>query len=161
MCYNDIYIYILRERREREITHALGVKERRYKTWYIYRIKSVPVAKKMCHRCSQDKPTTEFYKAVRNKDGLHSYCKTCTKEYYLSLYEDAKGKDLAHRSYRKQADRLGVKPQERFRQPDRRLSALSVPTAGRLLPPQSLLQRRLLHLVHHVYTQTQRTGQCP
>ena len=32
---------------------------------------------KCCRRCGIEKPTSEFYKEKRNKDGLHSYCKSC------------------------------------------------------------------------------------
>lgn len=32
---------------------------------------------KVCRRCQEEKPTTEYYKNKYNKDRLQSYCKTC------------------------------------------------------------------------------------
>ena len=41
---------------------------------------------KLCKRCNEIKPVTEYSKAPRNKDGLVSYCKPCVslraKEYW-------------------------------------------------------------------------------
>lgn len=36
---------------------------------------------KFCNTCKQTKATSEFYKASRERDGLQSKCKQCTKEY--------------------------------------------------------------------------------
>ena len=36
---------------------------------------------KMCLKCEEAKPISEFYKDKKAKDGLHSYCKSCVKEY--------------------------------------------------------------------------------
>lgn len=36
---------------------------------------------KYCHKCEQEKPTTEFYKDKRRKDGLTPYCKPCHCSY--------------------------------------------------------------------------------
>lgn len=35
---------------------------------------------KKCPGCKQVKPSSDFYKAAKNKDGLQSYCKICKKE---------------------------------------------------------------------------------
>lgn len=35
---------------------------------------------KVCSQCSEKKKPREFFKDVRNLSGLHSECKTCTKE---------------------------------------------------------------------------------
>lgn len=35
---------------------------------------------KTCCHCKQDKPTTEFHKNVRAKDGLRAQCRACTKK---------------------------------------------------------------------------------
>lgn len=32
-----------------------------------------------CVRCGETKPASEFYKDKKTKDGLHSYCKDCSK----------------------------------------------------------------------------------
>lgn len=36
---------------------------------------------KRCPRCKQTKPTSEFGKDRRNKDGLNLYCRSCKKQY--------------------------------------------------------------------------------
>lgn len=41
---------------------------------------------KRCALCKSEKPTTEFYKAPRNKDGLYSYCKSCSAA-KMSVYQ--------------------------------------------------------------------------
>lgn len=33
-----------------------------------------------CSRCGIDKPTTEFHKASRRRDGLQTWCKICQRE---------------------------------------------------------------------------------
>lgn len=35
---------------------------------------------KRCIRCKEEKSTTEFYNQKSSKDGLHPYCKLCSKE---------------------------------------------------------------------------------
>jgi adenine-specific DNA methylase len=35
------------------------------------------VESKQCRHCGVEKPASEFYPAIRNRDGLHSYCKPC------------------------------------------------------------------------------------
>jgi hypothetical protein len=34
---------------------------------------------KICVRCKEVKPISEFHKNSRSSDGLHSYCKDCNK----------------------------------------------------------------------------------
>lgn len=42
---------------------------------------------KVCAKCKQEKSKSEFYKQARSKDGLHSYCKACTKGISKANYE--------------------------------------------------------------------------
>ena len=35
---------------------------------------------KKCAKCGNEYPVTEFYKNIKNKDGLQSYCKKCKAE---------------------------------------------------------------------------------
>ena len=37
---------------------------------------------KVCARCTEAKPLSEFNKSGRNRDGFHSYCRDCHKEHY-------------------------------------------------------------------------------
>lgn len=37
--------------------------------------------KKICHKCNKEKELSEFFKDNRYKDGLHSWCKDCRREY--------------------------------------------------------------------------------
>ncbi len=39
------------------------------------------MVKKQCTKCKIEKDFTEFNKNKRTKDGLHSQCKQCKKEY--------------------------------------------------------------------------------
>jgi len=43
--------------------------------WVMVRL--VNMGMKKCTKCDSDKPLTEFYKAVRMKDGYQSSCKSC------------------------------------------------------------------------------------
>jgi late competence protein required for DNA uptake (superfamily II DNA/RNA helicase) len=36
--------------------------------------------KKVCKRCNDEKPVSEFYHTITTKDGLQSYCKVCCNE---------------------------------------------------------------------------------
>ena len=36
---------------------------------------------KQCAKCKQDKTVDHYYKQIRNKDNLYSYCKQCHNEY--------------------------------------------------------------------------------
>jgi len=42
---------------------------------------------KVCGKCKQTKPTTEFSKCKANSDGLQTKCKQCVNEYHL-LFKD-------------------------------------------------------------------------
>lgn len=37
---------------------------------------------KTCTRCGESKGTSEFNRSARNADGLHSYCRDCSKAHY-------------------------------------------------------------------------------
>ena len=56
---------------------------------------------KVCVRCKESKPLTEFSKDRRNKDGLNKYCRACKKFYNDAQKEyrkNACGKDDSSRS---------------------------------------------------------------
>lgn len=36
---------------------------------------------KICSTCHKEQPISEFYKKIRNKDGLDTVCKNCNREY--------------------------------------------------------------------------------
>lgn len=58
------------------------------------RTDSVPL-QKICFRCKISKPSEDFYKNLRNKDGLSTYCKICKNEYtkeYVATHEETKRK---------------------------------------------------------------------
>lgn len=59
---------------------------------------------KKCARCGQLKPNEEFYKYVKNKDGLMSYCKKCTKEKSSAYSKTGKGKKSLFIANKKMAD---------------------------------------------------------
>lgn len=48
---------------------------------------------KPCSRCKIDKPIEVFQKRSRSKDGLSSYCDSCTKELYRSKYSKSRIKN--------------------------------------------------------------------
>jgi hypothetical protein len=52
-----------------------------------------------------EKPISEFHKNFRNKDGLHSYCKTCNKEKAAAHLKTDKGKVALRRAIHKAQDR--------------------------------------------------------
>ena len=56
---------------------------------------------KICVRCAVVKSDTEFHKNSSNKDGLHSYCKTCNKEKAAAHLKTDKGKVAAKKAIRK------------------------------------------------------------
>ncbi|WP_347275571.1 hypothetical protein [Candidatus Kuenenia sp.] len=60
---------------------------------------------KICARCGVEKPVVEFHKNSRNKDGLHSYCKTCNKEKAAKHLKTAKGKAALSRAIERAQDR--------------------------------------------------------
>lgn len=43
---------------------------------------------KQCRNCNTEKPRDEFYKHKSNKDGLHSYCKSCVRDKANSHYKE-------------------------------------------------------------------------
>ncbi len=43
-----------------------------------------------CAKCGATKPRDEFFKNKSNKTGLHSYCKSCVKEYDKERYPNGK-----------------------------------------------------------------------
>ena len=47
---------------------------------------------KVCFKCKKSKEKARFYKNKRNKDGLTSYCKQCSKEYQEKFRQTPKGK---------------------------------------------------------------------
>lgn len=56
---------------------------------------------KQCSRCKEEKATNEFYKGKSSKDGLRSYCKKCTKQYYQNNKEKIKEKMREYRQSKK------------------------------------------------------------
>lgn len=34
---------------------------------------------KICTKCKQERPLTDYYKSAKNKDGLHSWCRECLR----------------------------------------------------------------------------------
>lgn len=42
--------------------------------------KSGKMAEKLCTKCETIKPVAEFYRRQNSADGLHSWCKDCTKK---------------------------------------------------------------------------------
>lgn len=51
---------------------------------------------KVCSRCKEQKENSEFNKSAKNKDGLHSYCRSCHSNHY---------KDNADRHKKRVSDR--------------------------------------------------------
>ena len=45
---------------------------------------------KICGKCKQEKPLSDFYKNKFKKDGLSDYCITCTKEENRKKYKSRK-----------------------------------------------------------------------
>lgn len=43
---------------------------------------------KTCTKCGVEKPSAEFSKSKREKDGLYYYCKACIREYDKKRYEE-------------------------------------------------------------------------
>lgn len=50
---------------------------------------------KICVKCEQNKPISQFQKHVTSKDGHRSYCKTCSRLAYKNSTKDRKDKYLA------------------------------------------------------------------
>lgn len=47
---------------------------------------------KICARCGEKKPVSEFHRNSRSKDSLHSYCRTCNKKKAAAHLKTDKGK---------------------------------------------------------------------
>jgi len=45
---------------------------------------------RICNRCGQEKPSSEFYSHPKTKDGLHPYCIVCMKKYNREYYKKHK-----------------------------------------------------------------------
>jgi len=45
---------------------------------------------KICYKCNQNLPVSEYYKASRRKEGLEDWCKKCTKDRSKSYYKKNK-----------------------------------------------------------------------
>jgi len=62
---------------------------------------------KICTKCKEEKPITEFYKDSRSKDMLQLRCKVCCK----SIYRDTKDrmKDRRNRYYNENKSKLNLK----------------------------------------------------
>jgi len=57
---------------------------------------------KVCRRCKERKPNSEFYKNKRTPDGLSIWCKTCTKVYGVKSYNTHREKKIKYaRSWRR------------------------------------------------------------
>lgn len=59
---------------------------------------------KLCTKCDQTKPVSEFYRLARAKDGLQYHCKVCQKGYVAAYYAvqanaDAKREKLLMERY--------------------------------------------------------------
>lgn len=59
------------------------------------------VTEKVCNRCKDLKPASEFSKASKSADGLNWSCKSCAREQYKAWE-----KDKAEHTPEKEADRL-------------------------------------------------------
>ena len=57
---------------------------------------------KVCSKCGQELPLSEFHKDKSCVDGVKNQCKSCLKEYHKIRYETHKSDVLTHqRKYRK------------------------------------------------------------
>jgi len=65
----------------------------------------IPMDKKRCVRCGEDKLLTEFHRNSRSKDGLHSYCKKCNMEKATAHSKTDKGKASLKRALAKAVDK--------------------------------------------------------
>jgi len=64
----------------------------------------MPMNKKTCARCGEEKVLSEFHQNARNSDGLHSYCKTCNKEKAAAHLKTNKGKKSLKKAISRAAD---------------------------------------------------------
>jgi len=59
---------------------------------------------KVCAKCNEAKPISEFHRNRRNRDGLHSYCKVCNKAGAAAHLKTEKGKASLKRALDKATD---------------------------------------------------------
>lgn len=59
---------------------------------------------KVCAKCNEAKPVSEFHKNPRNRGGLHSYCKICNKAAAAAHLKTEKGKASLKRAVDKATD---------------------------------------------------------
>lgn len=93
--------------------------------------KETSVDEKMCSKCKEHKPRSEYHVNLRHKDGLQSWCKDCTKIASRESYERKKAREEAKA---KTPVQHGVELAEAAR--DRRETASPAPTA-QLPQPQA------------------------
>ena len=76
---------------------------------------------KMCIRCLEEKPFSEFHKYKTQKDGLHYYCKVCRKTIenndnrrnYSKKYRSQKISNFPeHYKHHKRKKRYGITPEQ-------------------------------------------------
>lgn len=60
---------------------------------------------KLCPRCREVKPLSEFSKNPRRKDGVHSLCKACRRLYDHERYERLHGREIAYAPMRSERGR--------------------------------------------------------
>ena len=71
---------------------------------------------KVCYSCNKEKSKSEFGKNKNRKDGLHSYCKECTRAKYKEYYKNNREKILKHdKIYREENKELISKIKKRYR----------------------------------------------
>lgn len=58
---------------------------------------------KVCNKCKIERDTTQFFKDKSKKDGFHTICKICRKEYQKEYYEENKDRiSEQHKQYNKE-----------------------------------------------------------
>ena len=65
------------------------------------------IGMKVCKKCKEPKPLTEFHKAPSNTDGRHSHCKGCRKAYgkkWAPKYYQRNKKTILERAYKKRVE---------------------------------------------------------
>lgn len=60
---------------------------------------------KICVRCGEEKPISEFHQNTRSKDGLHSYCKICNKSKAAAYLKTPKGKEALQKALSRATDK--------------------------------------------------------
>jgi hypothetical protein len=76
--------------------------------------------KKLCVKCKQEKPVSEFYRSASSKDGYRPYCKDCARQYirdytktgYFNDYQkrpEVKARIRANKSLYRQREDVKVK----------------------------------------------------